>query len=60
MRSRLVPHNLASLQTPDSPGVFFWGCVVMIHRYLFEVIFSVITLCGLIAGWEFFLAGSFQ
>ncbi|MBF1996322.1 hypothetical protein HW114_12975 [Serratia symbiotica] len=60
MRSRLARHNLASLQTPGSPGVFFWGYVVMIHRYLFEVIFSVVTLCGLIAGWELFLAGSFQ
>ncbi|CDJ78287.1 Hypothetical protein SMB2099_3673 [Serratia marcescens SMB2099] len=31
----------------------------MINRYLFEVIFSAVTLCGAIVGWELFLAGSF-
>ena len=32
----------------------------MINRYLFEVIFSAVTLCGvMIVGWELFLAGSF-
>ena len=31
----------------------------MINRYLFEVIFSAVTLCGVIVGWELFLAGSF-
>nr|AXH01610.1 hypothetical protein [Serratia marcescens] len=33
--------------------------LTMIHRYLFEVIFSAVTLCGVIVGWELFLAGSF-
>ncbi len=31
----------------------------MINRYLFEVIFSAVTLFGVIVGWELFLAGSF-
>ena len=31
----------------------------MINRYLFKVIFSALTLCGAIVGWELFLAGSF-
>ncbi|CAI1045049.1 Uncharacterised protein [Serratia entomophila] len=32
---------------------------MMINRYLFEVIFSAVTLCGLIVAWALFLAGSF-
>ncbi|TQI81838.1 hypothetical protein FHU10_3224 [Serratia fonticola] len=31
----------------------------MINRYLFEVIFSAVTLCGLVVAWELFLTSSF-
>ncbi|VXC98300.1 conserved hypothetical protein [Enterobacterales bacterium 8AC] len=30
----------------------------MINRYLFEVIFSAVTLCGLVAAWDLFLTSS--
>jgi hypothetical protein len=32
---------------------------MMINRYLFEVIFSAVTLCWLIVAWELFLADGF-
>ncbi|CAI1061400.1 Uncharacterised protein [Serratia quinivorans] len=32
---------------------------MMINRYLFEVIFSAVTLCGLIVAWGLFLADGF-
>jgi hypothetical protein len=30
----------------------------MINRYLFEVIFSAVTLCGLATAWELFLTSN--
>ena len=59
MRGPKAPHDPASIQTPGLPGVFFEGYHMMINRYMFEVIFSAVTLCGLIVAWELFLADGF-
>jgi hypothetical protein len=30
----------------------------MLNRYLFEVIFGTVMICGLVAAWELFIADS--
>lgn len=32
----------------------------MMNRYLFEMIFSAVTLFGLVVAWELFLTSSFM
>ncbi|EEP91730.1 hypothetical protein B4907_08060 [Yersinia kristensenii] len=46
---------------PDTrliPGVFFYRLTIMINRYLFELIFSVMTLCGVLLACVLFLTDS--
>jgi hypothetical protein len=40
-----------SCPTPGSPGVFSSGVLIMLRRYLFEIILASLILCGLIAAF---------
>jgi hypothetical protein len=44
--------------TPVLYGRFFSvrAVAVMLKRYRFEVIFTAVTLCGLVVAWALFLA----